>query len=167
MNDLIERILKSVEEVGECWEWQGCLQSRSPVPTMRFQNKVKPVRRFIAEAMGKDMRGKVATYKCGNELCVHPDHVEVITRQKLQKRVAKAAQYHSNPVRLKKLSDRARQRSKLTPEIVEAVRTAEGTQRQVAARFGITQATVSAIRLGKTWRDYTNPFTALIGGLSK
>lgn len=167
MSDLLQRIKNKIVEVGDCWEWQGAMQATSPVPTMNFNGKVKPVRRHIAEAMNLKVEGKLATYRCGNPLCVHPDHIAVITRKKLQQRIAKEFKHHTNPLRLKKLSDKARARGKLTAELAQSIRDAEGTQRQIAAQFGVTQATVSVIKRGVTWRDYTNPFTQLLGGLNK
>lgn len=164
MTKLLERIQSHVIEVGECWEWQGSLQSKSPTPTMNFKNQVKPVRRHLAEAMELKLDGKLVTYKCGNPLCVHPDHIIAITRKKLQQRIAKEQAHHLNPLRRKKISDAARKNGKLTPELAQAIRDADGTQREIAKQFGITQATVSVIKRGVTWRDYTNPFTQLIGG---
>jgi predicted XRE-type DNA-binding protein len=65
-------------------------------------------------------------------------------------------------VRNKKIADKARQNGKLTHELAQQVRQAEGNQYEIAARFGISQATVSAIKLGKTWRSYAgNPFAGL------
>lgn len=165
---MLERLQRLVIEVGECWEWQGALQSNAPVPTMNFNGKVGPVRRHIAEHLGLAVEGKLATCSCGNQLCVNPEHVIVITRKRLQQRIAKDQRRAVNPVRMKKLSDRARAtQAKLTLEQAQAIREAEGTQRDIAARFGVTQATVSAIKRGKTWRDYSNPFAQLIGGLNR
>lgn len=161
---LIEAIRKHIEEIGDCWEWTGATQSNAPTPTMRWNGKVKAVRRFIVEARGKPLHNKLATCKCRNELCVNPDHVMLVSRKQLQDLVAKERQYQTNPVRMKKLSEKARRRAKLTPEQVEQIREAEGTQRLIAAQFGITQATVSCIKRGKTWRDYSNPFAGLFGG---
>ncbi len=156
-----------VIEVGECWEWQGALQTNAPVPTMNFNGKVGPVRRHIAEHLGLPIEGKLATCNCGNALCVNPDHVVLVTRRKLQQRIAKEIRHAVNPVRMKRLADRARAHSKLTPEQVQAIREASGKQRDIAALFGVSQATVSSIKRGRTWRDYSNPFAQLIGGLTK
>lgn len=81
--------------------------------------------------------------------------------------VSKESKYTSSPLRMKKLADKARENSKLNSELAAEIRDAEGTQREIAARFGISQATVSVIKRGKTWRDYFNPFIQLIGGLNK
>jgi hypothetical protein len=162
---LLDRIRDRVIEVGDCWEWQGSLQTNSPVPTMNYAGKVKPVRRHLAEEMGLKLDGKLATYKCGNQLCVHPDHIAVITRKRLQQRIAKEQKHQLNPLRRKQLSDIARKNGKLTLEQAHAIRDAEGPQREIAKRFGVTQATVSVIKRGVSWRDYTNPFIQLFGGL--
>lgn len=167
MKELIERVLKHIDEVGDCWEWNGATQSNSPTPSINWKRQCKPVRRVLAEAMGKAIQGKFVTCKCRNELCVNPDHLLVVTRKRLQEMLAKERNYQVNPVRMKKLADKARLNSKLTVELAAEIRDAEGTQREIAARYGISQATVSVIKRGKTWRDYSNPFAQLIGGLNK
>jgi hypothetical protein len=39
----------------------------------------------------------------------------------------------------------------LAPSVIEAIRTAPGTQRGVAAEFGVSQRTVGRVRRGKHW----------------
>lgn len=166
MEALAQFIRSRCEEFGDCWEWQGALQSAGVTPMIHYKQRVISVRRLIAEHQGQEVKGKVVTYKCGNELCVNPDHIQVLTRRKLSKKIASELKYHTNPVRMKKLSDRAREKGKLNWELVCQIREATGTQREIAARFGISQATVSVIVRGITWREYTNPFAQLIGGLA-
>ena len=164
MDDLIDRIRNHIEEVGDCWEWTGALQNNSPTPVMRYAGRVNAVRRFIATAKGRQLDGdRLVTCKCRNELCVNPDHVVVVTRNRLQELIAQERQYQTNPVCMKKLAEKARLRSKLTPEQVEEIRNAEEPQRAIAARYGITQGAVSSIKRGRTWKDYGNPFAGLFG----
>lgn len=167
MDELIDRIRRRVDEVGDCWEWTGALQPHSPCPVMRFKQRTSQVRRFIAEFQGKNLKGRLATCKCRNELCVNPDHVIVVTRKKLQELIAKERQYQANPVRMKKLAEKARLKSKLSPEQVAQIRESTEPQRVIAARFGITQGAVSSIKRGRTWKDYSNPFVGLFQGLLK
>lgn len=168
VSKLVEHIKRHVVEVGGCWEWRAAVQKCGSTPVMRWEGKVKAVRRLLAiEQNLQFANGKLATSKCGNWMCVHPDHVHTVTRAKLQQRIAKEMQFHTNPLRMKKLAMQARKRSRLNEELAQEIREAEGTQRAIAARYGITQATVSCIKCGKTWRDYTNPFTALMKGLHK
>lgn len=44
-------------------------------------------------------------------------------------------------------------RRKLTAEIARSVRSSTDTGKELAARFGVSQATISHIRRGHTWRD--------------
>jgi hypothetical protein len=154
-------------ETEGCWEWAGAVQPHGSTPTMRHNGRVAGVRRFLAIDMGKEVKGKVVTHKCGNPACVNPEHLAVITRGKLQKRIAGERNYKTNPLRQKKIADKARENSKLNLSIVEQIRAADGSQRKIAAEYGITQATVSCIKSGRTWRDYSNPFAALVGALTR
>lgn len=165
MNALIARIYTHVEEEGDCWNWTGALQSCGSTPAMRWQGKVAAVRRLILlDRDGRAPSGGVylATYNCGNPLCVNPEHMTWALRRTVQRRTTREQRHQSDIVRCKKLADQARARGKLTPELAAAVREAEGVQHEIAARFGISQATVSAIKTGRTWRNYVaSPFAGL------
>lgn len=160
---LIERITTHVIEDGECWNWTGALQTCGATPVMRWKGKAQAVRRLILLERGPIPNGKLlASYTCGNPMCVHPDHVAWLKRQVVQQRTTRERGHQRDMLRCKKVSDNARQRAKLTLELAQQVREAEGFQHEIAARFGISQATVSSIKLGKTWRSYTNnPFAGL------
>lgn len=164
MHDLVERVRMRCTDFGDCWEWQGALQSGGSTPTMRIGKETIGVRRALLQLKGTDLSGKVATYKCGNTLCVNPEHLQATTRKKLSKRSAQEHKYGSNLARNAKVAAAARARSSLTQEIVDQIRRAEGTQRAIAARFGVSQHTVCQIRRGLAWRDYTNPFMQLLQG---
>ena len=162
MNELIARIYKHVEEEGECWNWTGALQTCGTTPVMRWQGKVQSVRRAILLEHGPNQPHLLATYSCGNPMCVHPEHTMWAIRRTVQRRTTAEQGHQNNLVRCKKLADKARAKGKLTLELATAVREAEGVQHEIAARFGISQATVSAIKTGKTWRTYgASPFAGL------
>ena len=162
MTELIQRVSGRVIEDGGCWNWQGALQSCGAVPTMQWKGKTGAVRRFVLLDKGwAPNKGLVATYTCGNPLCVHPDHLGWASRKTLQVRIVANLKYHLDPMRNKRLADSARGRAKLSLDIAQEVRDADGSQRAVAAKFGISQATVSSIKLGKTWRSYSSPFAGL------
>lgn len=164
MSHLIDTITKHVVEDGDCWNWTGALQSCGATPTMNYKRKVGAVRRFILLERGPAPAGRpIATYTCGNPLCVHPEHTDWSKRKAVQQRTTQEQGHQNSTLRNKKIADKARQNGKLTHEQAAAVREAEGNQREIAVRFGISQATVSAIKLGKTWRSYAgNPFAGLM-----
>lgn len=164
---IIDIIKERTIEVGDCWEWQGALQACGTTPTIRHKKRTMSVRRLIMEVQGYSLESKVATCTCANHLCVNPEHIEVITRKKLTKRVASQIRRSVNVIRMAKISTIARQHAKLNEQLAEEIRQAEGTQREIAKRFNVSQATVSVIKRGLTWRDYNNPFAQLIGSTNK
>lgn len=163
MSHLIDAITRHAVEDGDCWRWTGALQSCGATPVMHYKRKVGAVRRFILLDKGPAPLGQVlATYSCGNPLCVNPEHAQWAKRKTVQQRTFKERGHQNDALRCKKLADKAREKAKLTEELAAQVREAHGNQREIAARFGISQSTVSSIKLGKTWRSYVgNPFVGL------
>jgi hypothetical protein len=162
MSQLIERIRKRCEEIGDCWEWQGALQQRSRTPVMRSNGNNRCVRRVIAEDQGHNIEGKIVTYKCGNHLCCNPDHLQVMTKTALQKRTNKNHVRYMSLSRRQRVAAARRNKSKLTSDQVQAIRDDTRPQRAIATSYGISQTTVSRIKRGEIWRNYTNPFIHLL-----
>lgn len=143
---------RSIED-GDCWVWRGGCGHGTP--HMSENAKSVPVRRWIAQHhLGKQIKGAFATNSCGNPLCVAPDHVLVVTRARLQKLVSDRIKYQKNPMRNAKISAKKRAQSKFSPDFVEQIRVAEGSQRAVAKRFGVSQDFVNKLRNGKVWKTY-------------
>ena len=165
MTTLLEAITKHVIEDGDCWNWIGALQSCGATPTMRWQGTTGSVRRFVLLANGQppnNSRKTLATYTCGNPKCVNPEHLAWAGRKAVQIRTNRERTPEAGLLRSKKIAEANRRHAKLTLEKAHQVREAEGTQRAIAKAFGISPATVSSIKTGKTWRTYTsNPFTGL------
>jgi DNA-binding Xre family transcriptional regulator len=174
--NLIEAVQASAVEDQDsgCWNWKGGLQSgaRDSVPVMRWRGKVNSVRRFLAmEKYGGShethlkSRKFVATYSCGNPDCVNPEHVVISTRRLLQQRTAESSDWNLCPMLQKRRSDIARKNfAVLDQGRAEQIRLDERPQKQIAADYGVSQATVSSIKRGRTWKNYdsTNPFRGLM-----
>lgn len=162
MSQLIDRIRSRCEEVGDCWEWQGAVQQRSRTPVMRCNGQHRCVRRAVAEDLGHSIEGKVVTYRCGNHLCCNPEHVQVMTKTALQKRTNKHHVRYMSLSRRQRVAAARRATAKLTLEQVQAIREDARPQREIAKDYGVSQTTVSRIRRGEIWRNYTNPFIHLL-----
>lgn len=162
MSALIDTIKKHIVEEGDCWNWTGALQSCGSTPTMRWQGKTGAVRRFILCERGPNQVAMFATYKCGNPQCVNPEHATWAARRTIQRRTTAELGHQSDLLRCKKLADKARAKAKLDMPTALAIREAEGVQHEIAARFGVSQATVSKIKRCETWRTYgASPFAGL------
>lgn len=172
LDELIARIRPHIVEIGDCWEWEGALQSCGTTPVMRAlvdqPIPLRPVwrtvslRRLIHDAKGVKLGKRLATYTCTNERCVNPEHVGPITRTALQQRTAKATNYAMGPLRRARLAEVARAHAKLTMDLAQEIKAAPGTQRERAERYGVSQSAISNIDRGEAWRDYTNPFAQLM-----
>jgi len=89
-----------------------------------------------AEVHGPIPDGMCVLHRCDNPPCVRVDHLFLGTRRQ-----------NSLDREMKGRGDRTGV-TKHSIETVEAVKRAAGTQREIAARYGMTQPTVSRIRSG-------------------
>lgn len=152
---------RSIED-GDCLIWNRAC-SGNGTPKVHIGDKQYGVRRFIAEMLGMNIVGKIVTNKCGNPLCICPDHIKVVTKKQMADLIVERTGFPYKLERRKKISDKARTRGKLNVEQVAEIRNSDETHKQVAARYGIAKATAGNIRRHEAWRDYSNPWGALIG----
>lgn len=98
--------------------------------------------------------GHEATHSCGNGKlgCVNPRHLDWGTRSRNQL----DRRFHGTKAR----GGRGVRR-KLTPEKVAEIRALKGlkTQREIAAKFGVSDATIRDIYSGKSWKRPDQVFT--------
>jgi predicted XRE-type DNA-binding protein len=166
MTNLIERIRKHITEDGDCWVWHGALQSCGAVPMIRYDNRTVAVRRAILLERGVVLAGRQATYTCGNELCVNPEHTASAHRTTIQKRIAARRTQAEEILRGRNIALAIRAKSprvKRSLEFARTIRAAEGSQREIAKRFSMTQTEVSEIRRGRIWKEYEHcPLTGML-----
>jgi hypothetical protein len=157
----LDSIKERTIEEGDCWLWRGAYSHRSPA--LRHEGKVLPVRRFVAQhLLGLDTYKRFAHVKCGNLECVCPDHIQVVTRAKLQKATADRLKFHTRPDRVMKISLSAKARHNRTQEQIDAIKNATGSIRQIARELGFTFSVVQKIRNGTSYREASNPFLGLM-----
>lgn len=153
----MEFIRAKSHEDGDCLIWDG--GKGSDVPYMRVPNKraLIPVRRWIAiNHLGLKVDGLLASNKCGNPHCVDPAHIKMMTRKQLQQFTTSRTKYQQNPARNYKLALAARARSPHSPELIEKIRNMEGTSKGIARELGINFSVVTEIRMGRSYKAYTN-----------
>src|SRR5690606_29766080 len=93
---------------------------------------------------GEIPEGSVVMHLCDNPRCFNPEHLVLGTQADNQADAAAKGRF--NP---RKGEDHGN--TDLTAEQVKEIYFSKDTQRELAARYGITQASVSNIRNGKTW----------------
>ena len=158
-----EKLLARGIRQGACLEWSGPVDS-SGTPIYKAQIepgkwRSRPVRRVIIEDIDPS---RLASFKCGNTLCIEPKHLVALTRKRLQLRTAKITQYATNEIRRQKLSKARRERgTALNMEKVREMRALGMTSRQAAAKYGVWPSTASDALSGRTWKEH-NFFSGLI-----
>lgn len=162
--DLLERVFARCEEVDDCWEWLGATQSSGSTPVMSWYGRPAGVRRLLMQYAGVNVGSRVATYSCGNQLCVAPHHLQAVTRAVLQRRSNKSVDYKSvqRSILLAR-SMRASTRTRLNEAAAAEIRASEGaTTRELAAKYGVSQHAICDVLRGRTWKDFSNPFSQLL-----
>jgi len=145
----VQRFWNNVDHSGAngCWLWRGCIERRGryerPVLTLGsrhscFHFGASRIAYYLHN--GIDPGELEVCHACDNPLCVNPQHLWLGTqRDNLTDMVAKK-RHRPAPAR------------KLVADDIRRIRNAVGSQQEIADRFGITQANISAIRLHKTWK---------------
>lgn len=158
---LIEKIQCHVTLDGECWEWRGCMNG--PIPTMKHGGKVANVRRLVLIDRCVPMKGFIATYTCGNPMCVNPDHTARSSRAQMNRRIMTDMSSATNTLRSKRIADAKREKhAKLSLDDVSQIRASDEKHEDLAARYGVSKSLIGRIRRGKMWRTFSaSPFAGL------
>lgn len=162
---LLEKVYgRCIPDEHGCMNWVGAVQSACKSPIMRkgTAHGMSLRRWMLEESLGRKLQGSnVASYTCGNVRCVRLEHLAEITRKELQQRNNSMMDAASQLRKSYRIVLKARRRSKLSAELARQIEMADGSQREIARRFGVSQTTVGSIKRGMTWRDMSNPFLRL------
>lgn len=158
---LIEKIQHHVTIEGDCWEWRGCMNGQ--IPIMKHDGKVANVRRLVLIDRGVPMNGFIATYTCGNPMCVNPEHTARSSRAQMNRRIMADMNTATNTLRIKRIAEvKRRTDAKLSLDDVEQIRASGDTHQHLAARFGISKSIIGRIKRGEMWRTFSAcPFSGL------
>jgi hypothetical protein len=146
-------------EDGDCWEWTGYCENGTP--SVYHKGKITAVRRVFLDLLGSKVKEGYYFAKCGNKLCVNPEHTGYNDPKQHMKKAAKNAV--KSPTRRLKIQIHKRATvAKLTQEMADEIRYSEGSSRVIAAKYGVNRSVVCRIRTGKAWVNLQNPFAGLM-----
>lgn len=146
-------------EDGDCWEWQGYCANGTP--SVCHQGKMISVRRLFTQLLGNTVREGYYIPKCGNGLCVNPEHITYNDPKQHMKKANRKA-LKSPTRRLKIQIHKRATAAKLTQEMADEIRCSEGPSRVIAEKYGVNKSVVCRIRTGKAWVNLSNPFAGLM-----
>lgn len=152
MRDIAERFWAKVDKTAGpdgCWLWTAY---RDPAGYGKFGvgRSVMLAHRFsfwLANYLPP--LGIMICHRCDNPRCVNPAHLFAGTAADNNADCGRKGR-KPKPVWLDNRGERHGM-AKLTADTVRAIRAAPGTTRAIAAQFGVSQATVSALQLRKRW----------------
>lgn len=142
----IARLWSMIEvgEPAECWPWVG---ASTPQGYGRFKidGKLKLPHRVVYECTkgpipkGTGYHGTVIRHRCDNPACCNPAHLEPGThRDNVMDMHRRGRASIQNGAVAKRLP----------ADVIRAARSATGTMREIGARLGISNSTVSRIKRG-------------------
>lgn len=90
----------------------------------------------VAKRAGIYRKGLHVLHKCDNRRCINPDHLYMGDNRKNQQDRVLRGPHNTR---------------KVTPEQVRLIRAFEGTRKEAAKHFGVSEKIVKNIRCGYTW----------------
>jgi len=147
------RFWSKVLPAGPCWVWTR--RKRNGYGQFSFDGKWQQAHRvaWLLE-VGPIPEGMCVLHRCDRTDCVRPAHLFLGTQlDNIADRHAKDRDWH--PI------GETNGRAKLTPHDIEMIRAMHSvcpsiSRKRLAALYGVTSASISAIILGRTWQhcDY-------------
>lgn len=151
-----ERLIRQIDIRGddECWPWTGTkIQGYGVIryASCGGGHQVRATHAVYEHLVGKIPAGMFILHSCDNPPCCNPKHLRPGTIQD-NKRDEVARGRHVRGI-TSGVHGELHHDAKLTRTQVTEIRALRGKmfQKDIAARYGITQTTVSCILRGKTW----------------
>lgn len=134
---------------GECWPWRGTITVQGYGRFNLATGKWMPASRVsLMLSLGRSLRaGEFACHHCDNPPCCNPSHL--YAGSQAQNMADKVKRNRSVP----------RGGHKIDKETAMMIRLAEGTQTEIAERYGVSRSYVSMVKAGKKWARLAQPTT--------
>lgn len=138
-----------------CWIWRMASDNRG-TPKLWLPAKQAVCTGQFASLflVGRPpVEGQKAYRLCATPNCLRPAHLAAMTEQEFGARVTESGVLKRDVRRAAKLraASRSRKTCKVNAAIAEQIRQAEGTLKEIGARYGIGHSQVSKIRRGESW----------------
>lgn len=130
-----EKFWSRAEKPNACWLWKGAKKKRG-YGNVKVSGKVYSAHVLSWMLSNQSLPTRNILHSCDNPSCVNPAHLREGTHLE----------------NMRDMRRRGRASKRLTLEQVTAIRTAQGTHRQLAELYGVSHRTIGQIRRGDTWQ---------------
>jgi hypothetical protein len=128
--------LVQIGEPGDCWGWLGYVNPRTGYGKKQWHGETWLAHRWVWTMLfGSIPKGFTIDHLCRNRMCVNPHHLELVPQAE---------------------NCRRGKGTKLTAEQVREIKETQkswGDRKVLAQKFGVSEATISDIRSGKSWQE--------------
>ncbi len=136
----------------DCWPW-AAMQNKAGYGLFRL-GSVKVLAHRVAYALSwQDPGDLIVCHRCDNPVCVNPSHLFIGTTADNAMDKAAKGRGRTRDQRGDR-NARAAISAEAIPEIVDAFKRGENNT-LIGKRHGVSHATISLIRLGRTWKAET------------
>lgn len=136
-----------------CWLWTGALKNK--YGSFRMGNHSMAHRASWKIHRGNIPSGMDVCHKCDVRICVNPDHLFIGTRSDNMKDCVSKKRHVSFRHDYVPRHGESVHCAKITSEMARDIRDLRKSgmlQREIGEKFGITQAAVSYLLMGKSWK---------------
>lgn len=143
----MERFWNKVDKTDACWNWTAALSRKDGYGQFQLHGGPKLAHRVSWFLTHGSWPNALVLHSCDNPRCVNPAHLREGThRDNMRDR--------SERGRCARNSGEDCGRAKLTAEQVACIRKEAGTQRAIAAAYGVSQSLVGQIKRGVVWATH-------------
>ena len=145
------------EPMSGCWLWEG-RDSGSGYGAFRYiDGKSWMAHRWsYAYHHGAIPDGMCVCHRCDNPMCVNPEHLFLGSKGDNNRDAARKGRNRWKPDRIHNLPVGERHyKAKLTTQDVEVIIASGLKQKTLASIFGVSQAHISRLKLGESWKVVT------------
>lgn len=145
------RLWRRIQKAGpdDCWPWTGGCCPRGYGRIGNDEKKMRNVlthRAAYEDAIGPVPEGLNVLHRCDNPPCCNPAHLWLGTRADNNADMAAKGRANGGGLKGQKNGN-----AKLTNKQAAKIFAAKGSQTSIAARYGVSQSTVSLIKLGRRY----------------
>lgn len=144
----IKSLTERCVEYGDCLIWQG-YSARGATPQVYDGESMVNVRRMFSRLLGVEQQGGYYAAKCGEALCVKPEHTSWANSSMHMSQMARHAQTLTAVQEIRKAKISNARRKKLTPEALALIYHSNDSCAKVARQVGVSKSLVSRYRIGR------------------
>lgn len=133
--------MKKLVELGkspeDCWNWQGSVNKTTGYGKKQLNGDTLLAHRWLYQTLfGPIPDSLVVDHICGNRICVNPHHLRLVSQAENCRSGAGTTLTADDVSEIRKLLRNGAKR---------------GAQSELARRYGVTPATISDIKSGRSW----------------